>query len=88
MATQVMPVYAVLAMALVLLAAALAYTSMRLLSRRRVQCPADGKDADILVEFRKASPWAKGSGERVLQCSHSPGAVTCDQACLGCAKRD
>lgn len=86
MATQVMPVYVVLAAALVLLVVALTYASMRLLSRRQVQCPGDGKQAEILVEFRRSGPWAKGGSERVLQCSHLPGAVTCQQACVNCNK--
>lgn len=82
MTTQVFPAYAVIAMALVLLAVSLLYSSMRLLSRRRVQCPADATQADVLVELRRTNPWSKGGAERVLQCSHSPGAVTCNQACL------
>ncbi len=86
MTSQVMPAYMVLAAALVLLAVALVYASMRLLSRRQVQCPADGKQAEVLVEFRRANPWAKDSAERVVQCSHLPGAVTCNQACIHCAK--
>lgn len=84
MATSILPAYAVMLAAVLMLAAALAYVSMRMLSRRQVQCPGDGEQAEVLVEFRKANPWSRAGRERVLQCSHQPGGVTCNQACLGC----
>lgn len=84
MATSILPAYAVLVAAVLMLAAALAYVSMRMLSRRQVSCPADGEQAEVLVEFRKTSPWSHDGRERVIQCSHQPGGVTCNQACVNC----
>lgn len=84
MATSMLPAYAVLLAAVLMLAAALAYVSMRMLSRRQVTCPGDGEKAEVLVEFRKSSPWSQDGRERVVQCSHQPGGVTCNQACVNC----
>ncbi len=87
MATSIVPAYAVMVAAVLMLAAALAYVSMRMLSRRQVTCPGDGEPAQVLVEFRKNSPWTSEGRERVLQCSHQPGGVSCNQACVNCGRR-
>ncbi len=84
MATSMLPAYAVMVAAVLMLSAALAYVSMRKLSRRQVTCPGDGERAEVLVEFRKSSPWSQEGRERVMQCSHQPGGVTCNQACVNC----
>ena len=85
---SILPAYAVIAMALVLLLGAAAVIASRVLTARSVQCPSDGRTAEILVESQKRWPWSQRRKVAVAQCSHLPRGVTCAQQCLGCEHKD
>ncbi len=81
------PFYALAAATFVALAVALFTAASKILFQQRVNCPADGRAADVLFEKSKTSPWAKEGTVDVVQCSLLPGEkVNCAKGCLGCGK--
>ncbi|MBI5610961.1 MAG: hypothetical protein HY902_18965 [Deltaproteobacteria bacterium] len=81
------PFYALAVTTFVVLLVALFLAASKILFQQRVNCPADGRPADVLFEQSKRSPWAKAGTLDVVQCSLLPGEkVTCAKGCLGCGK--
>ena len=81
---SILPAYSVIAVTMALLLGAVVVVASRVLTARSVRCPADGNDAEIVVESQKRWPWSKETAASVAQCSHLPHGVTCAQQCLGC----
>ncbi len=81
-ADSVLPAYAVIGVTLAVLLSAAVVVASRVLMARRVQCPANGQTAQILVESQKRWPWSRARRVDVAHCSHLPNGVTCAQQCL------
>jgi len=79
------PFYAIAVATFLTLCAAMFFVARKVLHRRKVACPGHHKDAEILVEQSKATPWAKSGTLDVTACSLLPGQpVDCAKQCLGC----
>ena len=81
---SILPAYGVIALTVLLLLGAAIVVASRVLTARQVDCPADGRRADLVVESQKRWPWSAHRNVQVAECSHLPRGVTCAQQCLGC----
>ena len=78
----ILPAYGVIGLTLLLLLGAAIVVASRVLTPRRVQCPANAMDAAIVQESQKRFPWSSQRQTTVAQCSLLPNGVTCQQNCL------
>ena len=84
---SVFPAYGLITVTLVLLLGAVGVVVSRVLTARRVQCPVNRCDADIVVESQKRVPWSAKRVSAVAECSLLPHGVTCAQGCLNCGAK-
>jgi ABC-type taurine transport system ATPase subunit len=79
------PVFSLTTTTLAVLLAVLLALAMRMTTRRRLACPADGRRADVDFQQRKRLPWTQHVTVDVVRCSLLPEGVKCAKRCLECA---
>ena len=86
MYTSLLPIFSLTGVTFAVLAILLLAMALRAVLYRRLDCPADGRRADVTFEVRKRTPWGQPFQIRALACSLRPDGVDCPQQCTACLR--